>query len=73
MSEAARSRDGIFEPVHVLDDRRDLQQLAISSSGVITYATSEGEFRTFRVDSTLTAVRSSFFVTTNGSARQKLI
>lgn len=46
-------RDGLFEPVAMPGDPRDLRQLSISSSGLITYATGDGVIRTMRVESTL--------------------
>ena len=45
---------GLFEPVAMPGDPRDLRQLSISSSGLITYATSDGVIRTMRVERTLT-------------------
>src|SRR5215203_2153168 len=42
-------RDGVFEPVDPPGDPRELTQLSISSSGLITYAESDGVVRSIRV------------------------
>ena len=46
-------REGTFEPVDMPGDLRELRQLSITSSGLITYAGSDGVIRTMRVDSML--------------------